>query len=170
MKANRVQHIKYLTQQPYNNLCWAACGAMIARWLYKNPEINVEHVAKTYLHNGKSIILVPDQLNQAISKEELPQVFESVRVTGDFFYKYLVSENVKLSVDNDGPIMARLESTEITNSEHVLLIIGYTSDSYLVYDPYTNSEHGLIEKNLLEKGYAKSNWADSYLNFDKKDG
>ncbi len=170
MLANRVKYFKYLTQQPYDNLCWAACVAMIARWLYRDPDIDLERVTNTYLNNGKQAIGGLYQLNHPVSKDEIPQVFESNSVNGRFYDSYLVSENVKFSIDNNSPILVCLESLKSRFSGHVLIIVGYNSDHYVVHDPYTNSEHGLIDKDRLQRGYEKTSWVESWYDFDKLNG
>ncbi len=123
-------NIKYVTQNPYGNICWAASTAMIAN--YKNgTTYSAQDVAKAYFGTD---------FNKALSLDKITVNMNSSRYHLGYTYKYSApSDNTILwNIQNKYPIVGAFKNYR---NGHAVVVYGINviAGRIAVMDPVVGS-------------------------------
>ena len=160
--------IQMICQQPYKNLCWAACCAMVTsalRQSYPNQASNlpttVVGVATEVIQGGQCAIAGQSGLDQPLWPD--CALFELIglaphRKDGGLDQASLVQE----IQGNRRPVLLYLEWTGIP-SAHIVLLAGYdpSTDTFLIFYPAVGTEtKGYNEFSTIDGG----TWSMTFYN------
>lgn len=124
--------INYVTQKPYDSICWAACTAMIVNRLNKTS-YNAEEVAIAYWGGSN--------FNQAL---ETSKVADFMKYRYNVIYAYMEqipSDNCKLRNIKAGcPIYASLLSPGMSNHAVVIYGMNIIAGRIVIMDPMIGSQ------------------------------
>jgi hypothetical protein len=151
--------VRYVKQQPFQNLCWAACGQMVLEYEGVAPFGRLcELTTKIF---GPHCCADEDSCDNEESPETLYDAF-------GFSYEKLgnpMSErSVKEWIRAKYPVQTYFEYSQ--GGAHTALIVGFlTGGRYLVYDPRWGD--GVCSYEDLLAVYGMGSWEDTWFNIVK---
>jgi hypothetical protein len=159
--------VPYISQQPYANLCWAACCAMI--FLYRKTNIPLCQLASEACNQQ----CCPKPSSKVCDRTHWPEdTFCNHRfdcIHGDF---PLTLAHILYEINAKRPVCAVLRwfgPYGNDDSTHMIVISGYyPNGDLLVMDPL-NGE-GRLGYHYVEAAYGFGRWSESYYNLTPKNG
>jgi hypothetical protein len=119
--------VPFVAQQPYKNLCWAACGAMVLQYYFEDVEIT--DVAGKMFGNCTGM---PTRCDQPAWPDEM---YKAYGFGCQIVEQALTLQAVRAWIANTQPVQAYYQWWDDTG--HTVLIVGCSADDdwLLVYDP-----------------------------------
>lgn len=120
-------NVRYITQSPYNQLCWAACCAMIANCVNETTIYTTESISRRYF-NSTTVV------NLGVAADDCA-IFMQNRLGLDYTYNGCVpSDNaILINIRNGYPIYASCDwYRSDSNGSHAVVVYGVNPTSAYV--------------------------------------
>ena len=129
---NYICNVQKQLQNPYKNLCWAACIAMIKNYAAHNNNLTAEKVAKKYSKNSNNFdkVLTPDEVARFMRNE--------YGLNSYFYKKKIPTDSIMIdNLKSDYPIIGEFKYSGNSNTGHAVCIYGINSVAgrLLIIDP-----------------------------------
>jgi len=150
--------ITYVTQKPFKNLCWAACGAMIFQY-YKIPNVSIGDIASKVLGLNCNLQPAPAACDTAVWPQNMYGAYDfSCQTAG----AALSLQSVQAWIANMQPVQPYFQWSD-DEGNHTVLIVGYYANGdLLIYDPLWGI--GRQTYQFVLYAYGRGTWQDTWYN------
>jgi hypothetical protein len=158
-KTNILKKVPFISQNPYRELCWAACGAMVLSYK-KKVNVSLADAVSTTL--GSSC--TPATCNFA---EELDLVYTKNKFVCDNKPITLGRQGVRDLIDAEQPVQVYWQWNNGGDGTpgHTVLIVGYRADGHqLVYNSLEQGGDWLSFGNVCDAN-GEGTWQATLSNF-----
>jgi hypothetical protein len=147
--------VPFVSQKPYNNLSWAACGAMVLQHNYIN--VNLSDIASKVL--GMDCRSMPPPCDKPVWPQDMYKAYGfSCQTVG----APLNLRSVKARIANMQPVQAYFQWED--GLGHMVLIVGcYANGDLLVHDPLRG--RGRQTYHAVLYGYGRGSWQRTWYHF-----
>lgn len=125
--------VDYLSQNPYDKLCWAACVGMVANYIHSELSLTAYSVATTYFDSTDETVF-NNGVNRTVIAELLRNTYNCE------YYQSLdytpTDENIKRNISGGYPLVALFYVTDTGNGHTTVVDAIHTESHYIrVCDP-----------------------------------
>lgn len=146
--------VPFVSQRPYKNLAWAACGAMVLQ--YNHINVGVSGIASKTL--GMDCSGIPPPCDKAVWPQDM---YKAYGFSCQIAKEALSPQSVKAHIANMQPVQAYFQWRD--GAAHMVLIVGYYADGdLLVYDPFRGMGRQTYRAVLY--AYGRGSWQATYYN------
>lgn len=149
--------VPFVSQQPYKDLCWAACGAMILK--YYKVSTTLGEIASKVLGLNCNVQPIPTVCDTVAWPEDLYGAYGfSCQTAGGA----LSPQAVRAWIANLQPIQPYFQWNDDEGNHTVVIVGSYANGDLLVYDPLA----GIIRQTYQSVLYAlgRGTWQDTWYN------
>lgn len=158
--------VPFVSQKPFANLCWAACGAMIFQY-YHVPNATLCSIASGIL--GVNCCANPPQAGcDTTDQRTWPQnVYNAYGFTCQYPGRALTQQEVQAWIANMQPVQPYFQWRD-NEGNHTVLIVGYYANGdLLVYDPLYGV--GRQSYQFVLTAYNRGSWQDTWYDIRLSD-
>jgi hypothetical protein len=153
--------VPYVTQQPYKNLCWAACGAMILQYYHTSGSALADVVSKMFGAKCEAQP-IPGTCDSTAWPQEL---YAAYGYTCQSAGGPLTPQSVQAWITNTQPVQPYFQWND-DEGNHTILIVGWYANEpnidLLVFDPLAGIGRQSYQMVLHAGG--KGTWQDTWYN------
>jgi hypothetical protein len=149
--------VPFISQRPYKNLSWAACGAMVLK--FNHVDVSLSEIASKTLGCGCSGMPPPCDITP------LPEdVYKAYGLGCQVIEAPLSPQSVKSCIASMQPVQVYFQWKD--GSGHVVLIVGsYESGDLLVHDPLRGAGRQAYQSVFY--AYNHGTWQRTLCNFGR---
>jgi len=153
--------IDFVSQRPYRNLCWAACGSMVLQY-YHVANSSLLEVASRVL--GHDCTASPSGCDTAIWPETM---YQSYNFSCDKAAGPLTPHSIRAFISALQPVQPYLQWADDEGNHTILIIGSYSNGDVYVLDPWWGVGRQSYQSVLY--AYNRGTWQATWCNIRPSD-